>query len=338
MDRSPTPRGGLRILHVAAVIAASLGGTGCLIDRVANAYGNIGAGEAQHSPPSPPVAARTSEPAVPPPPFLTESGVKLLDPDHRYRPTGAKETRDLAHFEPVALGVLGPLRCLAVTVTPGSDAKPNPAATERDAYFEFVPPHLKATRREDGALVAGDVCNQTAEPLPLSLALARQQGGPEPGTGTVTVEVHERVVFPAMETTPFLAGGVLSPPTERTYVPVGAPESRQLERYKPVSVAIPSGECYAFEAKLGAGAKVDSNARMSAHLWTWMDRRDVKNVHQIAQREVDGRMISIAYCNMATSEPLPMDIALVSKDDKAPGNGPVLIQVLKQEKDTKKTP
>ena len=329
MDRSPTCWGGRWILLVSGPIAASLFGTGCLIDRIANAYGNIGAGEGTYSTPSPPPTE--APPASPPKPsFVGEGGVPLLDPEHAYRPTGVKETRDLAHFEPVPLGTLGVQRCAAVKVTLGPDAKPNPKADDTNTWLRFQPVHTNATRVEDGAIAARPVCNLSMKPMTLTLELVRSDWAPPPGTGTVTIEAFESLTYPASVTTPFLDKGVLSPPASFEHVPIGEPEHRKLEAFERMPVSVPYGECYSVEVKLGRGAKVDPKATMDTHVWVWADRLDDKAPYFLAQGGDASGMFIRGVCNEARKEPWILDLMLVSLDGKPAGKGDVEVQLVKQ--------
>lgn len=268
-------------------------------------------------------------------PFLTGGRIVLHDPEGAYSKTGLTVKRDLASFTPVPLGDLGPARCFAATVTASPDAKINPEARTADAPFEFsVQAGFKAQKVEDGALVTTDVCNGSADGIPVSLTFALRSGAPSPGTGAVTIELYQRPLFALAARTPWLGAGVLSPPPETRYVPVGAPEVRQIEAFEPVAVSIPAGECRAFEAKPIGSASIDPKATMDSHLWVWIDRSTppaAKKNRPLAQWEEKGRMVARPYCNESAG-PWPMEIALISRDGKPAGKGPVQIQVMTKDK------
>lgn len=264
-------------------------------------------------------------------PFLAGGGVALRDPDKTRKATGLRETRDLAAFEPVALGELGAARCLSVTVTLGAGARVDPGVKTFDAPFELQIEGLTVMPAHDvegGALVGREICNHTGEAEAVTLVLARRAGAPSPGTGAVTIEAFSRPFLPAAARTPFLGAAPLEPPPGDVYTPDGAAQERALEAFEPVDLEVPSGECAAFEVRSVAGAKIDAGATMDSHFWVWAEPG--KKRTRLAQWEEKGKMVARPFCNASLGGAWKLRLTLLSRSGKTAGSGRVRVQVVRR--------
>jgi len=277
-------------------------------------------------------------------PWLIGGGVRLWDPEKIRVAKGPPLRQRIEDFEAVSLGELAPGHCDSVSLKLGPDAVIEPEATMFDAPFRFVivdnaevlDEVLYAHRLEAGALVSDEICNPTADPIATTLVLAPRPNAEAssadvpnataPAAGTLIVQAFTRPLQPSATTTAFLARG-LAPPDEATLSPVGPPQTRRLEAFLPLELAVPEGACWAVRMRLAPGAKVTPKATLYTHYFIYRELGRAGGSH-LAQMEVNGAIVSRAFCNSARTGPWRLSFELASRTGRAPGRGDVSIEIL----------